>query len=52
MMKKTYINPAIHIVKITQQQQMLAGSVDAAINGKQGNEDALSRSFDFDDDEE
>ncbi|MBQ9202904.1 MAG: hypothetical protein IJ155_01540 [Prevotella sp.] len=50
-MKKTYINPTIDIIKIVQSQPMLAGSVEAAISGTQGNEDALGRDYDFDDED-
>jgi len=50
-MKKTYMNPSLEVVKIAT-QQMLAASVDAAINGQQSNEAALGRDYDFDFDDE
>ena len=41
-MKKTYINPTLEVVRV-KSQQLLAGSVDAPIDGSQGNGSALSR---------
>ena len=46
-MKKTYINPEIEIVKIASQQQMLAGSVNAPVNGSQSDDDALGQGTDY-----
>ena len=46
-MKKTYINPAMEIVKV-QTNQMLAASVGVGGNTEQN----LGRGYDFDDDEE
>lgn len=46
-MKKTYINPNIHVVTIGT-QQMLAASVNASISGTSSNEDALGHDDDFD----
>lgn len=41
-MKKTYINPTLEVVRV-KSQQLLAGSVDAPIDGSQDNPSALSR---------
>ena len=46
-MKKTYINPTLEVVRV-KSQQLLAGSVDAPIDGTQVNESALSRDKFFD----
>ena len=60
-MKKTYINPNIEVVKIASQMQIMAGSFttngDGDVTaGELIDENAtgagLSRSFDFDDDED
>ena len=54
-MKKTYINPAMEIVKV-QTQQMLAGSITDEVTGTKFDSQAETgtmdgRSFDFDDEE-
>ena len=51
-MKKTYINPAIEVVKLKMNCQILAGSLDKYTEEVTSEGDVLSRSFDFDDDEE
>ena len=46
-MKKTYINPAMNVITLRTQQQMLAGSVEVGGSTNQ----ALGREADFDDEE-
>ncbi|MBR1880056.1 MAG: hypothetical protein IJ804_04835 [Prevotella sp.] len=48
---KKYMIPTIEIVKI-ESQPLLSASIDAVVNGSQGNENALSRGGRYDDDEE
>ena len=48
MRKKSYLKPTMQVVKLQQQQQLLAGSVSATMNGTFTEED-LAREFDFGD---
>ena len=53
MMKKAYIKPCIEQDAMENEQQLLTGSIEAAISEEQqSNESALGRDFDFYDDEE
>ena len=49
-MKKTYINPAMEIVKIASRSQMLTTS--PGLGGTYGGGEILSRENDWDDDDE
>lgn len=49
-MKKTYINPAMVIVKLRARQQMLAGSQELYLNSGSASEWG-GREFDFEDEE-
>ncbi len=55
-MKKTYINPSIDVYELKATQQLLAGSVEGfndELDTTGGNGSvALSRDFDFDDEED
>ena len=53
-MKKTYINPAITVVMIASQKQILAGSETIATKGNYGDGTGITtgaRDFDFDEEE-
>lgn len=47
-MKKTYINPNMEVVKVSMQQQMLAGSLAIGSGDKNPATEADGRSDDFD----
>ena len=49
MRKKNYLKPTMQVVKLQQQQQLLAGSVSATMDGTFTEED-LAPEFDFGDD--
>jgi len=50
-MKKTYINPAMEIVKVATHQMLAVSSINAEVTGTQSNSAALGRNNDFDWDE-
>ena len=51
-MKKTYINPAMVIVKLRARQQMLTGSATLGLGADGSANEAEGRYFDFDFDDE
>ena len=50
MRKKNYLKPMMQVVKLQQQQHLLAGSVSATMDGTFTEED-LAPEFDFEDED-